>query len=63
MIRHFSEEDLRTLCFELDVDYENLSGDTKLGKARELILEMERQGRLSELIERCRQVRPNLVWP
>ena len=59
---HFSEEDLRTLCFELVVDYENLPAQGKVGKARELILHLERSGRIPEFIDRCRQLRPNISW-
>lgn len=57
-----SEDDLRTLCFELSLDFENLSGDTKKGKARELIAEMQRQRRVDELVERLRAVRPHIGW-
>lgn len=60
--KHFGEDDLKTLCFDLDVDYENLAGETKSSKARELILELERQGRLPELVERCKRARPNVLW-
>jgi hypothetical protein len=60
--RHFSEEELRTLCFELRVDYENLSAQGKAGKVRELILHLERVGRTDELIDRCRKLRPNISW-
>ena len=34
----FSEEELRTLCFFLEVDYNSLPADGKAGKARELVL-------------------------
>jgi hypothetical protein len=33
----FSESDLRTLCFDLHVDYQSLPGEGKADKARELI--------------------------
>jgi hypothetical protein len=60
--KHFSEEDLRTLCFELGEDYENLPAQGKAGKARELILQLGRVGRVLELIDRCRKLRPNISW-
>ena len=34
----FSEDDLRDLCFELRLDFENLPGQVKKDKARELII-------------------------
>lgn len=45
----FDLEELRTLCFDLDVDYDSLRGEGKAGKARELVLHMKRKGRLAEL--------------
>lgn len=49
LLQHYTLDGLRTLCFNLFIDYDNLSGDTKLAKARELILHMERTGRLADL--------------
>jgi formylglycine-generating enzyme required for sulfatase activity len=49
LARHYSLDGLKTLCFNLFVDYDNLGGDAKNAKARELILQMERAGRLEEL--------------
>ena len=43
------EIELRDLCFRLEIDYENLPGETKADKARELIAYCERHGRLPEL--------------
>jgi hypothetical protein len=57
----FNEEDLRDLCFGL-VEYENLGGSTKSGKARELITWFEKRSRLNELVELLRQKRPNVSW-
>lgn len=62
MIEYFSEEDLQDLCFDLRIDYETLSGETKTGKSRELILFMGKYGRIQELLEICRQKRPNVSW-
>ncbi len=38
-----SEEELRTLCFDLGVDYENLGGGSKAAHARELVSYFERR--------------------
>ena len=59
---YFSESELREICLELEIDYENLSGMSKADKARELILHLERRERLSELSGICQQLRPNIVW-
>ncbi len=44
-----SEDELKTICFHLQVDYESLSAVGKSGKALELIKFMERRNRLPEL--------------
>jgi hypothetical protein len=58
----FSDEDLRDLCLDLRVDYDNLPARAKRGKIQELILLLQKQGRLPELPERCRQLRPRIAW-
>jgi len=58
----FGIEDLRTICFDLSIDFDNLRGEAKVDKIRELIIFVERSGRLRELIEICRRMRPNAVW-
>jgi formylglycine-generating enzyme required for sulfatase activity len=55
----FDEEELRTLCFDLEVDYDDLRGEGRAGKARELVAYFERRGRISELVAYCRRARPN----
>lgn len=59
----FGEDDLRELCFELDIDYENLPGSTKSGKARELFIYSTRRGLLESLRSACERLRPNASWP
>jgi Effector-associated domain 7/Effector-associated domain 11 len=49
IVRHFDSEELRTLCHDVDVDYDSLRGEGKAGKARELVLFMERRDRLDQL--------------
>lgn len=61
--KHFIEEELRDLCFELRVDYEgDLEGKGKRAKARELVVYCDRQGHLAELMEQCRKLRPDAPW-
>lgn len=43
-------EGVRTLAFEIGIDYDNLAGETKAGKLRELILYMDRQDQLPRLV-------------
>lgn len=60
LIQVFSEEELRTLCLELGVGYDDLPAQGRNNKAREFILYLERRGRLVELVELVRRERPHL---
>jgi hypothetical protein len=62
LVQHFSEDELKTLCFELGEDYDNLPGSGKANKARELVSWSQRNGRLVELAEMMQRVRPNIRW-
>jgi hypothetical protein len=61
LVEAFNLSELRTLCMDLDVDYENFPA-TKTGLARELFLYCERRQMVNELIELCRQERPEFDW-
>lgn len=61
--KHFNLEDLQVLCFDLEVDYEHLPGDTKPIKIISLILYLQRENRLPDLLEYCRNARPRVHWP
>ena len=40
----FNESELRTLCFDLGIEYEHLSGEERSAKTRELVAYCERTG-------------------
>jgi energy-coupling factor transporter ATP-binding protein EcfA2 len=61
--RAFSREELRTLCFELNVEYDDLPADGRINKARELIQLCERLECLEALVRLCREKRPHVEWP
>jgi hypothetical protein len=56
--RQFNESELHNLCFQLGMDYENLGGQGKAAKAQALISYLHRRGRIGDLIEVCREMRP-----
>lgn len=56
----FDLEELRTLCFTLGIDYQNLPGEGKAAKARELVAYCERKGRILDLLEAYYEARPSL---
>jgi len=63
LMRHFDEEELRTLCFDLDVDYDALGGKGKTGKVTELVAWFDRRDCIPELIgaaEAARRQRVNV---
>jgi Effector-associated domain 7 len=57
---YFSLGDIEGLCFEMGIDDENLRGQTKIERARALILFCEKNNRLDELKKLMRVQRPNL---
>jgi hypothetical protein len=59
---HFDAEELCTLCFDLGVDYDNLRGEGKTNKVRELVAYLERRGRIPELVATCHHQRPKVSW-
>lgn len=62
LVNYFDEDELRTLCSDLRVDYEDLPGQGKSGKARGLVAFLERHGYLPELVKTCSQQRPHVSW-
>ncbi len=62
LARYFNAGELRTLCFDLGIDYDDLPGEGKTDKARGLVSYLERRDRIPELIKLGKQVRPNAPW-
>lgn len=58
--KYFSTGELRTLCFELGLDYENLSGDNKNGKALALVQYAQRHGLFNRVVAYVQQARPHV---
>ncbi len=57
---YFSLGELRSLSFDLGIDYENLEGGSKPGKALALVTYAQRHGRYADLVNAVRQARPRL---
>lgn len=58
----FSLDELRTMCFDIGFDYESINSENKGALVRELLLALHRQGKLPELLNECKQHRPNINW-
>lgn len=62
LVDRFSPGDLQTLCFDLGVPYENLSGDEHRLKVLNLLQTLERTNRIDELIAFGQKIRPDVPW-
>lgn len=60
LLDHFSEEELRTLCFHLSVEYDDLAGRSRADKARELIKHLARREQIPNLLQTVKRQRPDL---
>lgn len=62
LAKYFSVEELRDLSFDLGVEYDSLPGEGKEAKTRELVDYLERRGRIPDLVEAGRRLRPRISW-
>lgn len=58
----FNLNEIRTLCLELAIDYEDIPGSEKTGKIICLILYCVQQQRIEELVRLLREERPRAQW-
>ena len=58
----FNIDELHQICFDLDVRFDAIPGETVGEKTRELYLYMERRGDLYRLVRICQQERPSANW-
>lgn len=62
MMAAFNVSELRTLCFELSIDDENLTLQNKADLVRELIVYCQRRNLLLKLVDHCRRHRSEVDW-
>jgi DNA-binding NtrC family response regulator len=55
----FDVEEMKNLCFDLNIDFDSLRGEGK--KARELVAYCRRHGRMEDLSTRIAELRPELL--
>jgi hypothetical protein len=63
LVRYFNEEELKSLCFYLNIDYADLPASGRNNKARELVRYLDRQDRLDDLQKIVQAERPHAAWP
>ncbi|MBX3057900.1 MAG: hypothetical protein KF770_15650 [Anaerolineae bacterium] len=59
---HFSQNELHTLAFDLEIDYESFSAPNKQVLTLKIIEHMKHRNRLSELYDYCCNKRGNVNW-
>ncbi len=62
LINRFSLSELKTLCFDLGVDYDNLAGEAKLDKVLALITYYERRRQVAQLLAAGKHMRNDIDW-
>ncbi len=62
LVQRFDEGGLRTLCFDLGIDYDDLPGAGRANKARELVAYLDRRRRISDLIRTGKELRLDIPW-
>jgi len=60
LIEYYSTSELKGMCFDIDIDWEDLGGQGKSGKARELVQFADRRGRLGEIVAYVQKTRPQV---
>jgi hypothetical protein len=63
IVEAFNTNELRLLCAELNIDYENLGSGGKEIIVLELINYLDRRGNIDELLKYCQRERPGYAWP
>lgn len=60
--KHFSLEELQSLCFDLDIEFDDLPGNNFSRRAEELVDYCDRHSKFNQLLTACRQKRPKAPW-
>jgi hypothetical protein len=61
LVNSFDLDELRTLCFDLGMDFESLPGQSKPAKAREMVNYWRNRHDLSPLTDAIRLERGNII--
>jgi len=58
----FDMAEFQSLCYELNVPFDDLAGASKTNKVEDLVGRFERLGEVPRLVALCQAKRPQLVW-
>lgn len=62
IVARFDLEELRLLTFDLNVNYDELRGETLSGKTQALLERLHQEERIPDLLARLKQQRPSEEW-
>ncbi len=60
--KYFNFSEVKTICFNLGVDHENIPGNIRSAFIRNLIVSMAKRNRLQELVDHVKAERPFVKW-
>lgn len=62
LIDKFNNDELRTICFETGVNFEDLPSTSLSGKCRDLVAFLDRRDQIFELVNLVKTIRPKFSW-
>lgn len=62
MVEKMDKDNIQTLCFNLSINYDNLSGDTLNTKVQALLNYTHQRNMLLALVQTCANLRPDFDW-
>ncbi len=62
IVTSFSLDEIRSICMDITINYEELSGETLSARAGSLVAYCQRRQLLTMLISRCAELRKHLDW-
>lgn len=62
MVQHFDAAEVRSLCFGLGIEYDDLQGEGRADKLVSLISRVERRGMIESFIKAVTETRPDVLW-
>lgn len=63
MTEHFDVMEVDSMAFDMNINEDELTGQTRGERIRSLIAYCERRTKMHELIFHCKRHRPNVAWP
>lgn len=62
VVNSFNLDEIRSLCMDIAINYEELTGESLSARARSLVAYCQRRRLLTALISRCAELRSRVAW-